>query len=243
LPFGTINDSSSAISIDTFVDRAGITVLTVERFKNTPDLRIAMIDRAWIAIDAGIDRYMEATYARVTHVCGACVVVVTIGVRLTFARRNTFAVDANFSLGTVCVRFAARRGHTFPVDTDLSLRTVVVRFASGRGHTFPVDTDLSLRTVFVRFASGRGHTFLVDTDLSLAAIIIVFAHSRFARPTIIAVPKVRVRGIGADGDCVRVVGIAGGNVADGHFAIRPFFAWTIRRRKTGDRHTQTTNAE
>ena len=30
---------------------------------------------------------------------------------------------------------------------------------------------------------------------------------------------------------------------DGHFAIWPFFAWTIRRRKTGDRHTQTTNAE
>jgi len=197
LPFGTINDNSGAISIDTFVDRARITVLTVERFKNTPDLRITTIDRAWIAIDTGIDRYMEATNARVTHVCGACVVVVTIGVRLTSARRNTLAVDANSSPGTV----------------------------------------------FVRFAAGRGHASPGDTDLSLATIIIVFAHSSFARPTIITVPEVCVRGIGADGDCMRVAGIAGGNMANGHLAVQPFLAWAICCRETSHRHTQAASVK
>ncbi|MCH7930499.1 MAG: hypothetical protein IIA01_08360, partial [Proteobacteria bacterium] len=171
---GTFNFIRSALSFDTFVDRARITVLTVERFINTPDLRIATVDRARIAIDARIDRHVETAHARIANVCCACIVVVTIGVRLTFARRNTLPIDA---------------------------------------------------------------------DLSLATVIIVCAHSSFTRSTVITVPEVCVRGMGADGDRVRVVGIAGGNMANGHLAVRPFLAWAIRRRETGHRHTQTTNAE
>jgi len=173
LPIGTFNVNRAAISFDTFVDRARIAVIT-ERFKNTPNLRIATVDRAWIAIETAIDRQVQAAHARVANVCCAGIVVITISVRLTFARRDALAVD---------------------------------------------------------------------TDLSLAAIRIVCAHFGDTRATVITVPKVSVRGIGADGDRVSVVWIAGGNMANGHLAVRPFLTWAVCRRKTSHRHTYTASAK